>query len=147
MGACSFQGLVSLYGLRAELDLCHQLARRPARRGRGWSRSGCRRLSWTIASISGGGELLFGDFLGSLLEPLVLLEADDDRGRPAIVGEDGRLVAVASAAHQFADMLPGLRDRHLTHARILVQLVQLCQIAPRDHLMPDGHTVEFRFNV
>jgi len=23
-GACSFQGLVSLYGLRAELDLCHQ---------------------------------------------------------------------------------------------------------------------------
>jgi len=93
------------------------------------------------------GKLVLGDFLGSLLESLVFLEADDDGCWPAVVSEDGRFMAVACAAYQFADVLAGLRDRHLTHARILVQLVQLCQVAPKACPMPDGHAVEFRFNV
>jgi hypothetical protein len=52
-------------------------------------------------------ELIFRSFCCSLPEPLIFLEADNNRCGRAVVSQDGGLMAVPSAAHQFADVLPG----------------------------------------
>jgi hypothetical protein len=51
------------------------------------------------------------------LEPLVFLEADDHGRGGSVVSEDRPLAAVPGAADHLAEVLAGIADRHLAHAK------------------------------